>query len=184
MTIQNIISTINKELISAFALLDRTFDEKKEFLHFCSGGRSVLQLLDHVTTINHGLLLMISEGSSAARSNAETITVTDNMMSEYELCLSLLEEKDLTTHWTKPAEYVMENESLHQLRFKLRYQLGECFDHLDLLKNGEGMLHQIEVNDTIGKLDVYHCIYFLALHTRRQARLIEKLFAEFEDAVH
>jgi len=183
MTIQNIISTINKELISAFALLDRTFDEKKEFLHFCSGGKSVLQLLDHVTTINHGLLLMISEGASAARSNAETIKVTDNR-SEYELCSSMLEEMDLTTHWTKPAEYTTENESLHQLRFRLRYQLGECFDHLDLLKNGEGMLHEIEVNEAIGKLDVYHCIYFIALHTRRQARQIEKLFAEFEDAVH
>ncbi len=183
MTIQNIISTINKELISAFALLDRTFDEKKEFLHFSSGGRSVLQLLDHVTTTNHRLLLTINEASSKALSNAETARITDEMRNQYKLCSSLPEETDLTTHWTKPAEYVTENESLHQLRFRLRYQLGECFDHLDLLKNGEGMLHETKVNDTIGKLDVYHCIYFLALHTRRQARQIEKLFEEFEDAI-
>lgn len=187
MTVQHIISTINKELISAFALLDRTFDEDEEFLNFSSGGWSVMQILEHVTLTNHYLLLLIRRGAEKALKRAETTELNDEMLKHYELTTPTMEEIGIpsTFQWTNPDHMTPTGKpTLQEIRAKLRYQLGECLDQLDLLRNGEGILHTTTMSvNNLGKLDVYQYLYFLALHVKRHVLQIQKLLLEFEDTM-
>ncbi|HEX5169791.1 MAG TPA: DinB family protein [Cyclobacteriaceae bacterium] len=187
MTIQHIISTINKELISAFALLDRTFDEDEEFLSFSSGGWTVGQILEHVTLTNHYLLLLIKKGADKAIRRAETIELNEAMFDQYEFVTPAMEEIAAPTsfQWINPDHMNPSGkEPLDQVRSTLRHQLGECLDQLDLLKNGEGILHTTTMTvNNLGKLDVYQYIYFLTLHVKRHIAQIEKLFVEYEDTM-
>jgi len=187
MTIEHIISTINKELISAFALLDRTFDEDEEFLRFNSGGWSVTQILEHVTLTNHYLLLLIKKGADKAIKRAETTELNEAMFDQYTLATPAMEEIGMPSsfQWINPDHMNPTGvEPLYHVRTKLRHQLCECLDQLDLLKNGEGILHTTTMSvNNLGKLDVYQYIYFLALHIKRHVTQIEKLFVAFEDTM-
>ena len=60
------------------------------------------------------------------------------------------------------------NTPLSEVRSEIREQLNRCLIHLELLKNGEGMLYKISMSvNGMGKLDVYQVIYFLALHIKK-----------------
>jgi hypothetical protein len=185
MTVHHIILTVKKELISAFALLDRTFDEDEEFLRFSSSGWSVMQILEHVSLTNHHLLLLIRKGTEKAIRNAEVTEMNEGMLGEYQLTTPGMEniEIPLSFEWKNPDHLAPEGtEPPQQIRVKLRYQLGECLDQLEYLKKGEGVL----CSDTmflngLGKLDVYQCLYFLALHAHRQVGQIDRLLLEFEN---
>jgi hypothetical protein len=51
---------------------------------------------------------------------------------------------------------------------------------LDQLKNGEGVLHKTMMSvNKLGKIDVYHFIYFLVQHAKRHIGQMEKIKGEF-----
>jgi hypothetical protein len=187
MTIQHIILTIKKELISAFALLDRTFDEDEEFLSFRSGGWSVSQILEHVALTNHYLLLLIRKGTEKAMKRAGVTELSEGMFDQYQLSTPDMEKIGipLSFEWKNPGHMTPTGgESLQEIRARLRYQLGECLDLLESMKKGEGILNTTTMSvNNLGKLDVYQYIYFLALHVKRHVGQIDKLLLEFEDTM-
>ena len=71
--------------------------------------------------------------------------------------------------------------NMTDIRNKLHQQLIECLECLKQLQNGEGVLCKtmMTVND-LGKIDVYHYIYFLAQHAKRHLAQMNKIKNEFE----
>ena len=72
--------------------------------------------------------------------------------------------------------------TLVQVRQQLKDQVKQCFDNLDKLKNGEGVLYKttMTVND-LGKIDVYEYIYFLAQHGQRHITQMTKNEIEYNE---
>jgi hypothetical protein len=177
MPIANIISTINHNLISAFAALDSWFDHDEKFLsEKISADWSPAEILEHVMLANHYLLVLIEKGSLKARSRANEIVLA-GVLSTYRFetaTLDAIAEPGAFT-WTSPSHMVPTGgKSLPEIRAELRDQLYRCLCQLDLLAQGEGILHKItmSVND-LGKLDMYQYLYFLALHVKRHNTQLE-----------
>ena len=59
-------------------------------------------------------------------------------------------------------------------------QLKQCYTHLQALQGGEGVLYitMMSVNN-LGKIDVYHYIYFLVQHAKRHITQMERVEVEF-----
>jgi hypothetical protein len=72
--------------------------------------------------------------------------------------------------------------SLNEVKSTLKEQMQECLVLLDQMTNGEGRLYKtmMSVND-LGKIDMYHYIYFLVQHANRHLMQMEKVRAEFEN---
>jgi hypothetical protein len=177
MTLENILSTINNHLISAFAELDHWFDQDEEFLtEKFSAEWCPAEILEHVMLTNHYLLVLVEKGSIKARNKAGAVNLSE-ILSTYCFETDALDTiaKPGAFVWDAPAHMVPTGEKkLTEIRRELRNQLYRCLCQLDLLAKGEGVLHKItmSVND-LGKLDVYQYLYFLALHIRRHNRQLE-----------
>ena len=60
-------------------------------------------------------------------------------------------------------------------------QISKCLNHLERLKNGEGLLFKTTMTvGNLGKLNVYEYIYFLSKHAERHIQQIEENRMEFE----
>jgi hypothetical protein len=178
---QHTIPIIKKELIRGFASLDRSFDDRREFLHFTTGNWSAMQILQHVSIANDDLLVVIRDAAFKAIELAKEAERLDEWFDEYNL-VSFETEDFLnykSTAWIK-SNQLPTDLSLHQIRSTLRAQLGECFDYIDLLKNGEGVLYKSRgFIPRAGELDVYHLVFFLANYVKNHAGEIERLQTEY-----
>ena len=177
---QNTIPIIKRELIRSFAALDRSFDDKREFLHFRHGHWNALQILQHVSIANNNLLTVIRNAAANAIELAKQNELCDEWFENYNLYSFDASDFDNYRSGIKTESPVFL--SLHQIRSTLRSQLSECFDYVDLLKNGEGILYKHnELITGAGELDVYHLVYFLACYGRSNAAVIERLQTEYEN---
>lgn len=176
---QHTIPIIKRELIRSFAALDRSFDDNREFLHFKHGHWNAVQILQHVSVANNNLLDVIRDGTLKAMELAKETEIRDEWFENYNLYS--FDAPDFDKYKSGIAESPAFL-SLNQIRSTLRSQLSECFDYVDLLKNGEGVLYKHnELITGAGELDVYHLVYFLARYGRNNADVIERLQAEFEN---
>jgi len=58
--------------------------------------------------------------------------------------------------------------SLSEIRSNLKRQMQECLSLLDRIPNGEGVLYKAMMSvNGLGRIDVYHYIYFLVQHINR-----------------
>jgi hypothetical protein len=176
--IEMTISKINRELISAFALLDSWFDHEERFLHLKTTDRwSPADILEHVMLTNHYLLILIEKGCDRAKAIAND-TDLEEALQNYQFDVQGLEEigKHKSFAWERPSH--MEptgTRTLGEIRKELRQQLYRCLCTLDSLCRGEGILHHTTMSvNRLGKLDVYQYIYFLALHAKRHITQLEK----------
>ena len=65
--------------------------------------------------------------------------------------------------------------ALDEIKATIERQLQECIACLYQMQHGEGVLHSTMMTvNGIGKIDVYHYIYFLAQHAKRHLVQIEK----------
>jgi hypothetical protein len=70
--------------------------------------------------------------------------------------------------------------SLNEIRHELELQLQQCRTHLIKLQHGQGVLYKITMNvNNLGKIDVYHYIYFLVQHAKRHITQMERVEIEF-----
>jgi hypothetical protein len=177
MTLTTILSTINNHLISAFAVLDNWFDHDEKFLtEKFSAEWCPAEILEHVMLTNHYLLVLIEKGSVKARNKAGDVDLSE-ILNTYRFETDALDTiaKPGAFVWDAPAHMVPTGDKgLTEIRSELRDQLYRCLCQLDLLANGEGILHKITMSvNGLGKLDVYQYLYFLALHIKRHNRQIE-----------
>ena len=178
MSIEITISKINRELISAFALLDSWFDHHEKFLFEKTSDRwSPAEILEHVMLTNHHLLMLIEKGSERARNIALQNDLTE-ALKDYQLENPALEEVGNPEFfsWDRPLHMKPSgSKPLNEIRKELRAQLYRCLCQLDLLCQGEGIAYRIAMSvNGLGKLDVYQYIYFLTLHVKRHLVQLEK----------
>ena len=184
MTIQNILTNLTRDLIRTFAVVDEWFD-KGDALHRhkpALGGWSAGEVLEHIMLTNHYLLLLIEKGQEKAL-HRKTAEALEEQLKDYTLANPKLLEigQHKSFAWERPEHHEPTgSRSLVEVRKEIRDQLYRCLFTLEMLPDGEGVLHKItmSVND-LGKLDVYQYIYFLALHARRHITQLEKIEQEF-----
>jgi hypothetical protein len=169
-----------EEIITKVAAeLDTTFSDVNTWL--------IAQILEHIYLTSRFLLILINKASKKALKNLHN----HNLEKELEnYVLGTKELAEIGTHlsfkWVRPEHMEPTGEmALEDVRQRIRGQLNECLEQLQLLKNGEGVLYKttMTVND-IGKLDVYQYIYFLALHAKRHVAQMEKVEMEFNAQVN
>jgi hypothetical protein len=180
MSIDITISKINRELISAFAVLDSWFDRDEALLWQRSSARwCPAEILEHVMLTNHYLLMLIEKGSSKALKLAGEKDLTHEVK-HYQfnsVALEAIAAPEAFT-WDRPDH--MEptgTKPLAEVREELRNQLYRCLCQLDMLCQGQGIAYRISMSvNNLGKLDMYQYIYFLALHVNRHLRQLDKFF--------
>ena len=141
------------------------------------------EVLEHVMLTNHFLLIIIEKGTVKALQKYDPSSNDHCVPSDYSLGNPALHEiaDPKAFPWQRPEHHQPTGKrSTHEVRREIRNQLDRCLITLDLLPNGEGVLHQTTMTvNGLGKLDVYQYVYFLALHAQRHLRQMEKAEAEF-----
>jgi hypothetical protein len=182
--IKNIIDRIKEELINTFDDVDRWFeiDENLSGYKPLNGGWSIKEILEHISLTNHFLLILIKKGTK----KAVELSAMENFsgaLVNYDLDWHRL--KTIGEHnsfeWNRPAH--MEptgKESMDVVRKGLKDQLKECLDCLQQLTNGEGVLYKTTMTvNGLGKIDVYHYLFFLAQHAKRHLMQMRKIKNDF-----
>jgi hypothetical protein len=179
-----VISIIETELIQTFDELFKWFNIDKELLNYAPNnkGWSIRKILEHISLTNHYLLMLISKGARKAleRSRKEDYA---EMLVDYDLDWQRL--KIIGQHnsfvWNRPGH--MEPRGKRQvadIRHELESQLQQCRILLQKMPHGEGALYKIMMSvNNLGKIDVYHYIYFLVQHAKRHITQMEGVEVEF-----
>lgn len=183
--ITDIIDRIRAEMTSAFSALDSWCNADDSVLnHKPPQGWTVKEILEHITLTNHFLLLIISKGASKALHRAQSRDMAAELngyVFDWDKLSSIGQHGSFA--WVRPEH--MEpagNLSITEIRNRFFDQLNQCAGCLDALKNGEGILHTVRmsVND-IGKIDMYHYIYFLVQHINRHLMQMKKITDKITD---
>ncbi|MBL0742044.1 DinB family protein [Chryseolinea lacunae] len=171
MTVDCILRTVERETIRTFSMLDGWFDEDHAVLDFRPEEKAwtAREILEHVMLTSSYLMILIDKGS--AKALKQPFVKEDFDWEQYTLFTKEL--LDIGDHksfvWDRPDHMEPKGDvAIDCIRENMRAQLMKCLDHLDALQNGEGVLYRTTMTvNSIGKLDVYQYIYFLALHGRR-----------------
>jgi DinB superfamily len=186
--IQDIIRQIEAEAKDVFGQLDGWFDADFELLNYrpLHGGWSASQVLSHISLTNYYLLILIKKGTARALQLAAGKGDSD-FLEDYRLDRGKL--KAIGDHgafiWRRPDH--MEPTGLLNLaetRMLLHEQMQDCLVYLNQMPNGEGALYLTTMTvNNLGKLDVYHYIYFLIQHAKRHLTQLELIREEMNKAL-
>ena len=171
-----IIDSIRTEMQSVFAELLNWCAKDDALLNYKPPqGWTIKDILEHITLTNHYLLIIIKKGTRKAVEAARTTVVPANYIFEWDRMDAIGKHRSFA--WTRPEH--MEptgNVPANDIADKLLFQLNDCLDCLNTLKNGEGALYKVtmSVND-LGKIDMYHYIYFLVQHAKRHITQMENI---------
>ena len=170
--ILDIINKIKGDLEESFKHIFVWFDTNEDSINYKpeNSGWSIAQILEHISITNHYLLILIKKGTLKAIEKSKNISFAE-LVENYELDWIKLEA--VGTHksfeWNRPEHMepkVVNN--LIEVREKLEFQLNECLAILEQMPNGEGILSTTTMSvNGLGKIDVYHYIYFLVQHAKR-----------------
>jgi hypothetical protein len=184
MDIEKIIVTIKSELHTIFQAVDSWFEKPSNVVKYNpkAGGWSIELILEHVYLTSHFLLILIDKASNKALKNIHNFNLEEELKN-YQFESELLMEvgKHLSFKWIRPEHMEPKGGMCgNELRKRIKEQVERCFHHLELLKNGEGVLYKTTMTvNNIGKLDVYQYIFFLALHAKRHITQMEKVESEY-----
>ena len=184
--IAEILSKLKGELQNAFINLDEWFAVNDSLLNYRpqNGGWSTTEILEHVSLTNHYLLILIRKGTEKALQKASKLNLASEV-SNYEFnwnALQAIGEHGLF-EWNRPEHMEPTKKVLKgQVKSRLNEQLNECLGYLQRMPNGEGALYKTTMSvNNLGKIDVYHYIYFLAQHIQRHIKQMEKILLEFKN---
>lgn len=184
--IHNVIRRIKDELIKAFDDLFNWFESDEELLDYlpANGGWTIKQILEHIALTNHFLLILIRKGTMKSIEIAASSSYTD-LVIDYDLDwdkLKLIGEHR-SFEWNRPIHMEPKDDVLLiDIKAKLNEQIQECASLLSQMPNGEGVLYKTMMSvNNLGKIDVYHYIYFLIQHINRHLTQMRKVKIEFGD---
>jgi hypothetical protein len=181
----DVINRIRTELISTFDDMFDWFSVDDTMLYYspASGGWNVKQILEHISLTNHYLLILIRKGVTKAMEKSQKenyLELADSYDLNWEKLKTIGQYKSFI--WNRPEH--MEptgKEAMENIKSKLDAQLQECLGYLGKMRNGEGILFKTMMTvNNLGKIDMYHYIYFLAQHAKRHLAQMEKIKAEAE----
>jgi hypothetical protein len=184
MNIQTIITEIRNSLTDTFLAIDSWFDKDENMRKYrpADGGWTIDEILEHIGLTNRFLIILINKGTNKALQNIHNLDITTELQNHsfnWDKLAQIGKHKSFT--WIRPAH--MEptgTRSGDEVRNELKEQITHCLDNLDKLKNGEGMLYKTTMTvNSLGKINVYEYIYFLAQHGLRHIGQMEKIEAEF-----
>lgn len=179
--VTDIMNLVEKSLLlnfnRAFAWLEK--DAALRNYMPLDGGWSINQVLEHISLTNHFLLRIIQKGTGKAVKRSvklKTIPVPENYVQRFADMEVIGKHNSFA--WMRPEHMVPEGQDIEVVRAKIQEQLKTCIASLAQLKNGEGLLVTTSMSvNSLGKIDVYQYLYFLAKHIERhitQMELIEK----------
>lgn len=186
-----VINRINTELTQTFDELFKWFHVGNELMHYSPSNNqwSVRKILEHVSLMNHYLLILIRKGTvkAIAKSKQAAITVSGDYDLDWERMQVI---GRLKSFQFSPPEGLGEARPRHmeprgkrpvaEIQYHLQLQLKECRELLQQLQNGEGALYKTMMTvNNMGKIDVYHYIYFLVQHAKRHITQMESVEIEF-----
>lgn len=183
--VADVINRIKQDLNNNFLIVDNWFNCNNVLLDYIpqNGGWTVRQILEHIYLTNFFLLILIKKGTVKAIEKARKQELVD-IPFDYDLNLTNLsmigEHKSFV--WTRPSHMEPKGEiSTGEIRILLNVQLQESLNCLDQMPNGEGVLHKTMMTvNNLGKIDLYHYIYFLSQHIKRHIKQMEGIKAEME----
>ncbi|OQP66913.1 hypothetical protein A3860_00650 [Niastella vici] len=179
-----VINTIEMELKQTFDELFKWFNIDNELLNYTPDNRgwSIRKNLEHISLTNHYLLLLISKGAKKAleRSKKEDFL---GSLADYDLDWDRLKiiGQHRSFEWSRPGHMEPRGRMrITEIRYELEQQLKQCHKHLLSLQGGEGVLYKTMMSvNNLGKIDVYHYIYFLVQHAKRHITQMERVEVEF-----
>jgi len=179
MTINYTITTLKRDLIRSFAVLDSWFDKDDDFLDFRPpDGDSVRDVFAHALTTGEALMKVIDAGGSHTRKSLHGI----ENAADYERILNLEEKNAMTllaTLFTGDRQ-LNSCKSLPEIRSELRDQLDRCLCHLELLRNGESALFDKDL-DATDSIDFYQGIQLLSIALKQYAVALKAAENQFSD---
>ena len=184
--IHNVIGKIKSDLVKTFADVNDWFDMDSVLLDYIPQNErwTIRQILEHISLTNYYLLILIRKGTSKAIGKAK-ITDYAGLLIAYDFdwnkLISIGNHKSF--EWNRPEHMEPHGKTiLGEVRIKLDNQLQECLGYLQQMPNGEGVLHRAMMSvNNLGKIDMYHYIYFLAQHAKRHITQMEKIKIEMEN---
>ncbi len=183
--LKSIINKIETELNNTFNEVDACFDVSINLLNYkpSTGGWSIKEVLEHISLTNHFLLILIKKGTSKAIVLSKENDFS-KLLVNYDLDWDKLNAigEHGSFEWSRPRH--MEptgTEDLFLVRERIKDQVNECLYCLKQMQHGEGVLYKTMMTvNGLGKIDVYHYIYFVSEHARRHLMQIQKIKTEYE----
>jgi hypothetical protein len=185
MNIQHYIQEIQIYLIQTNSRILDWFNVDRELKNYrpVDKGWTVSEILEHIVLTSHYLLILIDKGTKKALNNVQNESLKD-LLDNFQFNLDNLDEIGMhkSFDWVRPTH--MEptgTKTDYELKCEMIEQMMRCLNHLNQLKNGEGLLYKttMTVND-LGKINVYEYIYFLSKHAERHIRQMVENKNEFE----
>ena len=150
-----------------------------------NGGWSIDQILEHISLTNHFLLILIVKATKKSLEKKASSPNWQQEVANYSFQLEKLQQVGVhkSFYWMRPEHMEPKGDmTLVEVRLKLKEQLLQCLQVLDQLKDGEGALHKTTMTvNSLGKMDVYEYLYFLAQHGQRHLTQMENNRIEFEN---
>lgn len=182
MTAEKIIYTVRNELIRSIAALDEWFDREQTLMEYLpTSGRCACELLRHLMLTNHFLLKLIDQECESTSHDDRSKVVSS--LADY--CLEILtlrnlNEQGVLTGWGTEFLVPTEKQPLEEVRREIREQLNKSLILLEQLDQGEGTLYKIRLPiKGMQTLDIYQCLYFLALYTRKHVGQLQRILEEY-----
>jgi len=183
-SIRLFIEQVRATLHASFDEIDHWFEKEPGLRAYrpSSGGWTIDEILEHIGLTSHFLLIIIDKGVQKAQKRSAAEDFAGEAL-QYIPQLDRLSEVGIhrSFPWIRPEHMEPHGRrSSAEVRKQLSDQLHRCFEHLNAIPNGEGVLVRttMTVNE-LGKLDVYEYIFFLAQHARRHVAQMQRNETEF-----
>ena len=166
--------TVRESLVQLFADLDAwcgrpgaELEDRPDY----PGAWSVAEHLEHVSLVNHFLLLTIRKGCAKALSREGRLPLPEG---ESDLAPLLPIADPGAFPWSPPPHMVPAGgRPPAELRLLLGRQRDLCLELLSGMPGGQGRLCTVRMSvHGLGRLDMYQWLYFLAQHGRYHLALL------------
>lgn len=173
---------IRSALESVACGVDEWFERPADTRRYrrANGGWSIDQILEHVTLTNRFLLMTCEKHQRIALHRARRGDVVPQTESDLERMAEIGERGSFP--WIRPEHMEPTGEpSLEEVRELMRAQWRTCHEILDSLSRGMGALCHVTMTvNSLGKIDLYQWLYFIAQHAQRHTQQMAAVEAEFE----
>jgi hypothetical protein len=173
MEIHGLLAELRSFVTDTFAQVDTWFDQPADLRAYppADGGWTTDEVLIHIGLTNHYLLILIEKGTAKALTNAQGLDLATEL-AHYQFpreklaAIGVLHAFD----WVRPTHMEPRDypQPLPTVRQQLHAQVAQTLACLDRLPNGDGVLYYTTMTvNSLGKINVYEYVYFLAQHARR-----------------
>lgn len=183
---EDVVKILNKELKLMFNNVIINFNIAKNELEYkpINNGWSIKEILEHISLTNYYLLILVRKGVE------KSLTIANKNEIEFgwrDYKFNWEKLNAIGQHnsflWNRPEHMEPTNTvELEEIKDRIVNQLEQCLDLLMQIKNGEGILYKTTMSvNGLGKIDVYHYIYFIVQHNKRHLQQIKKIKIEINN---